>query len=113
MGINEELKMPKRPTPKPRVLMFSGYSEENEGNLMKTARRVKEECDARDVECFVAFVPFARSVKNKDGTRTVINKDGKKFVADRQDTIVVVRGAAAGNEKHWTRSLRLKKMVSL
>jgi RimK family alpha-L-glutamate ligase len=97
MGINEELKMPKRPTPKPRVLMFSGYSEENEGNLMKTARRVKEECDARNVECFVAFVPFARSVKNKDGTRTVINKDGKKFVADRQDTIVVVRGAAAGN----------------
>ena len=97
MGINEELKMPKRPIPKPRVLMFSGYSEENEGNLMKTARRVKEECDARDVECFVAFVPFARSVKNNDGTRTVINKDGKKFVADRRDTIVVVRGAAAGN----------------
>lgn len=97
MGINEELKMPKRAAPKPRVLMFSGYSEENEGNLMKTARRVKEECDARDVDCFVAFVPFARSVKNKDGTRTVINKDGKKFVADRRDTIVVVRGAAAGN----------------
>ena len=84
-------------TKKVKVLIFSGYSEENENNLMKTAGRLKEECDKRKVECFVAFVPFARSVKNKDGTRTVINKDGKEFVANRFDTVVVVRGAASGN----------------
>ena len=80
-----------------KVLVFSGYSSENEGNLMKTAGRIKEECDKIGVECFVAFVPFARSVKNQDGTRTVINKDGKEFVANRHNTVVVVRGAAAGN----------------
>jgi ribosomal protein S6--L-glutamate ligase len=80
-----------------KVLVFSGYSTENEGNLMKTAGRIKEECEKAGVECFVAFVPFARAVKNQDGTRTIINKDGKEFVANRHDTVVVVRGAAAGN----------------
>ena len=79
-----------------KVLVFSGYSEENDNNMMKTAKRIKEECKKRSVPCFVAFVPFARSFKNDDGTRTVVNKDGKEFIANRFDTVVVVRGAASG-----------------
>ena len=79
-----------------KVLVFSGYSEENDNNMMKTAKRIKEECKKRNVPCFVAFVPFARSFKNDDGTRTVVNKDGKEFIANRFDTVVVVRGAASG-----------------
>ena len=78
-----------------KVLIFSGYSEENDSNLMKTAKRLKEECKKRNVPCFVAFVPFARSFKNEDGTRTVVNKDGKEFIANRFDTVVIVRGAAS------------------
>lgn len=85
------------PPEKIKVLVFSGYSEENDGNLMKTAGRIKEECDEKGIDCFVAFVPYARSIKNEDGTRTVVNKDGEEFVANRHDTVVVVRGAAAGN----------------
>jgi RimK family alpha-L-glutamate ligase len=80
-----------------KLLVFSGYSEENKDNLMRTAKRIKEEAEKIGVECFVAFVPFARSVKNEDGTRTVINKDGKEFVANRHDTVVIVRGAAQEN----------------
>lgn len=82
---------------KVRVLMFSGYSEENEGNLMRTASRVVEECKKKGIECFVGFVPYARSYKNDDGTRTVVNKDGKEFIANRHDTVVLVRGAASGS----------------
>jgi RimK family alpha-L-glutamate ligase len=79
-----------------RILVFSGHSEENKDGLMKTASRLVEECKKRRVECFVAFVPFARSYKNDDGTRTVVNKDGEEFVASRFNTVVVVRGAASG-----------------
>jgi ribosomal protein S6--L-glutamate ligase len=81
---------------KVRILVFSGHSEENKDGLMKTASRLVEECKKRRVECFVAFVPFARSYKNDDGTRTVVNKDGEEFVASRFNTVVVVRGAASG-----------------
>ena len=35
---------------KVRVLMFSGYSEENEGNLMRTASRVVEECKKKGID---------------------------------------------------------------
>jgi RimK family alpha-L-glutamate ligase len=86
----------RRNSDKVRILVFSGHSEENKGGLMKTASRLVEECKKRRVECFVAFVPFARSYKNDDGTRTVVNKDGKEFVASRFNTVVVVRGAASG-----------------
>ena len=86
----------KRNSDKVRILVFSGHSEENKDGLMKTASRLVEECKKRRVECFVAFVPFARSYKNDDGTRTVVNKDGKEFVASRFNTVVVVRGAASG-----------------
>jgi RimK family alpha-L-glutamate ligase len=98
MGIREEHDLvEERKASKPiKVLVFSGYSEENDNNMMKTAKRIKEECKKRSVPCFVAFVPFARSFKNDDGTRTVVNKDGKEFIANRFDTVVVVRGAASG-----------------
>ena len=86
----------RRNSDKVRILVFSGHSEENKDGLMKTASRLIEECKKRRVECFVAFVPFARSYKNDDGTRTVVNKDGKEFVASRFNTVVVVRGAASG-----------------
>ena len=92
--ITEEAEVSSR---KVKVLVFSGYSAENPKNYMRTAGRIVEECDNLGVESFVAFVPFARSVKNEDGSRTVINKDGKEFVANRHDTVVVVRGAASGN----------------
>jgi glutathione synthase/RimK-type ligase-like ATP-grasp enzyme len=91
------LKEESRKPDKVRVLMFSGYSEENEGNLMRTASRVVEECKKKGIECFVGFVPYARSYKNEDGTRTVVNKDGKEFIANRHDTVVLVRGAASGS----------------
>jgi RimK family alpha-L-glutamate ligase len=86
----------RRNSDKVRILVFSGHSEENKDGLMKTASRLVEECKKRRVECFVAFVPFARSYKNDDGTRTVVNKDGEEFVASRFNTVVVVRGAASG-----------------
>lgn len=80
-----------------RVVVFSGYSEKNPGNYMRTAGRVKEECEKIKVECFVAFVPYAHTLKNKNGTRTIINKDGSEFIANRHNTVIVVRGAASGN----------------
>ena len=43
------LKEEARKPDKVRVLMFSGYSEENEGNLMRTASRVVEECKKNGV----------------------------------------------------------------
>mgnify|MGYP003114930608 FL=1 len=86
----------KRKSDKVRILVFSGHSDENKNGLMKTASRLVEECKKRRVECFVAFVPHARSYKNEDGTRTVVNKDGKEFIASRFNTVVIVRGAASG-----------------
>ena len=86
----------KRKSDKVRILVFSGHSDENKNGLMKTASRLVEESKKRRVECFVAFVPHARSYKNEDGTRTVVNKDGKEFIASRFNTVVIVRGAASG-----------------
>ena len=90
----ELLKEERKATKPIKVLVFSGYSEENDNNMMKTAKRLNDECKKRGIKCFVAFVPFSRSFKNDDGTRTVVNKDGKEFIANRFDTVVVVRGAA-------------------
>jgi hypothetical protein len=76
--LNEETRKPD----KVRVLMFSGYSEENEGNLMRTASRVVEECKKKGIECFVGFVPYARSYKNDDGTRRISSQviwDGETY----------------------------------
>lgn len=97
MGIKEEVE-PQEVVKKSdvKVVVFSGFNSKNPDNYMLTARRIKEECDSMGVECFVAFFPECNTIKNKDGTITIINRDGKEFIADTKNTVIVVRGS------NWT-----------
>ena len=83
--VEEVARLPKR---RVRIVVFTKDGSEG------TAKRIVEECGKSGNQVFIAEVPSARVIKQDNGDFVIRNKDGSEFIANRLNTVIVVRVVA-------------------
>jgi len=81
----------------PDLIVLTNRKEENNDNkLFRTAERIKEICDQRNIKCYIVFTEDSHILRHEDGNHTIHNSDDKDgFPVLYGQTVAVIRGSIA------------------
>ena len=79
------------------IIVLTNRQDENADNkLFRTAKKIKEICDSKKINCYILFTENAHIIRHDDGHRTVHNiGDDKGFEINSDNTVAIIRGSVS------------------
>lgn len=78
------------------IVLTNRKIEKDDNKLFRTAERIKELCEKRDINCYIVFVEDAHILRHEDDYHTIHNHDDEEgFPVVFGQTVAIIRGSIA------------------